>query len=66
MQQGNPLPQSTSSSASPGVYEAPRIVVLGTVHELTLHGGCFWDKKLGGSDGFTFMGISVPISNCSS
>jgi hypothetical protein len=45
-------------------YEAPSLVVLGSVHELTLH--CFWDKKLGGTDGFTFMGINVPISNCSS
>jgi hypothetical protein len=53
-----------SVTASPGPYEAPNLVILGTVHELTLH-RCFWDKKLGGSDGFTWMGIAVPISNCS-
>jgi hypothetical protein len=35
-----------------GAYEAPALRVLGTVHELTQ--GC--DKRLGGSDGFTFMG----------
>jgi hypothetical protein len=58
--------RETPTTASPESYEAPSLVVLGTVHELTLHGGCFWDKKLGGTDGFTFMGISVPISNCSS
>lgn len=41
------------------------LVALGTVSELTLH-GCYWNKQLGGTDGWTFMGISVPISNCSS
>ena len=55
---------STTTSTEP--YEAPSLAVLGTVHELTLTGGCFFDKKLGGTDGFTFMGIAVPISNCSS
>jgi hypothetical protein len=51
----------------PEPYEAPTLFVLGGVHELTLHGGgCWWGKKLGGTDGFTFMGISVPISSCSS
>jgi hypothetical protein len=45
-------------------YEAPRLAVLGTVHELTLH-RCFFDKQLGGTDGFTWMGINVPISDCS-
>jgi hypothetical protein len=50
-------------------YEPPTLVELGAVSELTLTGGvsgCYWNKQLGGSDGFTFMGISVPISNCSS
>ena len=50
----------------PIAYEPPRLVELGTVHELTLTGGCYWGKQFGGSDGWTFMGISVPISNCSS
>ena len=45
-------------------YEPPTIVEIGGVWDLTLN-GCFWGKELGGSDGFTFMGISVPISNCS-
>jgi hypothetical protein len=45
-------------------YEPPELIVLGTLHELTLN-GCYWGKEFGGSDGFTFMGISVPISNCS-
>jgi hypothetical protein len=46
-------------------YEPPAIVELGTVARETLH-GCYWNKQFGGSDGWTFMGISVPISNCSS
>jgi len=46
-------------------YEAPALFELGNVSELTLN-GCYWGKQLGGSDGFTFMGISVPISACSS
>jgi hypothetical protein len=57
------LPTITSTEP----YEAPSLTVLGTVHELTLHGGgCYWDKQYGGSDGFVFMGMPVPISNCSS
>ncbi len=55
-------PTNTSSES----YEAPSLVLLGTVHKLTLHGGCWWDKQFGGSDGFTFNGITVPISTCSS
>lgn len=49
-------------------YEPPELVDLGDVFELTLTSlsGCYWNKQLGGSDGFTFMGIAVPISNCSS
>jgi hypothetical protein len=46
-------------------YEAPTLRELGTVAEHTLH-GCFWGKEWGGTDGWTFMGINVPISNCSS
>ena len=49
----------------PESYEAPALYDLGTVHEQTLH-GCLFNKQWGGSDGFTFMGIDVPISNCSS
>jgi hypothetical protein len=41
-------------------YEAPALTLLGSVHSLTLGG----DKKYGGSDGYTFMG--VPIMNASS
>jgi hypothetical protein len=45
-------------------YVPPVLTELGTVWERTLH-GCWWGKEWGGSDGFTFMGINVPISNCS-
>jgi hypothetical protein len=44
-------------------YEPPVLMELGSVAELTLS-GCFMDKKWGGSDGFHFMGISVPVSSC--
>ena len=40
---------------SPVAYEPPAVRVLGTVAELTQN--C--DKRLGGSDGFTFMGQSI-------
>lgn len=46
-------------------YEPPTLVELGTVVDDTLT-GCYWNKQLGGTDGFTFMGIAMPISNCSS
>jgi hypothetical protein len=39
-------------------YEAPALRVLGTVQELTL-GVDPCDKRLNGSDGFTFMGQQV-------
>ena len=42
-------------------YEAPRIVELGKVEQLTLTHT--QDKKFGSSDGFTFMG--APITNAS-
>jgi hypothetical protein len=47
-------------------YQAPALIELGAVSELTLTGGCYFNKQLGGSDGFTWMGIDIPISNCSS
>jgi hypothetical protein len=53
------------SRANPAAYEPPILLELGSVAELTLH-GCWWGKEFGGTDGWTFMGISVPISNCSS
>lgn len=37
-------------------YEAPTMRVLGSVAELT-QAAC--DKRLGGSDGFTFMGQAI-------
>jgi hypothetical protein len=58
-------PSTTSTEA----YEAPSLAVLGTVHNLTLTRGfgrgCWWDKQFGGTDGFTWMGIPVPVSDCS-
>jgi hypothetical protein len=46
-------------------YEAPEVFEIGSVYDHTLT-GCLFGKKLGGSDGISFMGINVPISNCSS
>ena len=43
-------------------YEPPAITVLGSVAELTQD---ILDKRLGGSDGWTFMGINVPVHNVS-
>jgi hypothetical protein len=45
-----PYPRETKSA-----YEAPSVTVIGTVHELTQD--C--DKRLNGSDGFTFMGQPI-------
>ena len=45
-------------------YEPPTLIELGSVAEHTLN-GCLLGKQWGGSDGFSFMGINVPISNCS-
>jgi hypothetical protein len=39
----------------PASYDAPTIVVLGTVHGLTQD----TDKKYGETDGFTFMGQGI-------
>lgn len=49
-------------------YEPPALARLGTVHELTLTvrgKKCWWGKEFGGHDGYYFLGIPVPISNCS-
>jgi hypothetical protein len=43
-------------------YDPPAIRVLGSVAELTQD---LFDKRLGGSDGWTFMGINAPIHNVS-
>jgi hypothetical protein len=37
-------------------YEAPELTLIGSVYELTQY-GC--DKRLNGSDGFTFMGQPI-------
>jgi hypothetical protein len=42
-----------------GRYEAPELIVIGSIAALTLG----VDKKYGDSDGFTFMG--QPITNAS-
>ena len=46
-------------SQSAQAYEAPQLNVLGSVAQLTL----VCDKRLGGSDGFTFMGQSISCSS---
>jgi hypothetical protein len=43
-------------------YEPPELRVLGTLHELTLSGFCFFDKQFGNPDFWN----RIPISNCSS
>lgn len=43
----------------PATYEAPALRVLGSIHELTL--GC--DKKMGSSDGYTFVGQAIVCSS---
>jgi hypothetical protein len=53
------MPERTTQmqqDTNAGAYEAPALRVLGTVHELTQQ-GC--DKRLNGSDGFTFMGQPI-------
>ncbi|MGH2716764.1 MAG: lasso RiPP family leader peptide-containing protein [Thermoleophilaceae bacterium] len=40
---------------SNSVYEPPQLTLIGTVHELTQ--GC--DKRLGQSDGNTFIGQAI-------
>jgi hypothetical protein len=53
-------------SESEDSYDPPRLEVLGSILELTLHGGsfCIRDKTWGGSDGFTWHGIQIPVSSC--
>ena len=53
------MPRDETDRRQVDAYEAPMLVRLGSVHDLTL--GC--DKTTGGSDGFTFQ--SVPI-HCTS
>jgi hypothetical protein len=63
------MARSVSIDHAVTAYEPPALFELGGFVERTLNGGldgCYWGKQFGGSDGFTFMGISVPISNCSS
>ena len=47
----------------PGItpYEAPELAERGTLHELTLMFPC--DKRLNGSEGFTFMGQPIVCSS---
>ena len=42
-------------------YEAPALVELGLLQELTLSGYC--DKNLGSSDGFTFQGQAIVCTS---
>lgn len=49
--------RSTESTKQP--YQPPKLVTIGTLHDLTL--GC--DKALMGSDGFTFMGQPIHCSS---
>ena len=52
---------TTGEQVASGVsahYEAPELILIGSLTELTLG-----DKRLGESDGFTFMG--APITNAS-
>jgi hypothetical protein len=62
---GQIVDSGASSSLTALPYEPPALAELGLVVDETLH-GCYWGKQFGGTDGFTFMGISVPISACSS
>jgi hypothetical protein len=57
--EGGTVPRDETDRRQVDAYEAPMLVRLGSVHDLTL--GC--DKTTGGSDGFTFQ--SVPI-HCTS
>jgi hypothetical protein len=45
-----------TGSASGEAYEAPAIRLLGSVPELTQQ---LIDKKVGPTDGFTFMGVAI-------
>ena len=56
-------PTSQESDGLAANYEAPRLIEIGGVYELTLN-GCFMDKKWGGSDGLKFGPITIPVSSC--
>ncbi len=58
---GQPTPQECDGLATN--YEPPRLIEIGGIYELTLH-GCFMDKKWGGSDGLKFGPITIPVSSC--
>jgi hypothetical protein len=49
----------TESPRESAVYEAPVLVELGSLQELTL--GC--DKRYGDTDGFTFMGQAIVCTS---
>lgn len=53
-----------SDKGQKDIYEPPQIARLGLFHVET-QSFCVLDKKLGGFDGHTFMGVQAPISNCS-
>jgi hypothetical protein len=53
-----------SDKGQKDIYEPPQIARLGLFHVET-QTFCVLDKKLGGFDGHTFMGVQAPISNCS-
>jgi hypothetical protein len=49
----------TRNAEAPWVAEAVELT-------LTWQGRkCWWAKEFGGHDGYYFLGIPVPISNCS-
>jgi hypothetical protein len=54
-ERGLTVVSETPNQASAG-YEPPALAAVGTLHKLTLQ-GC--DKRLNGSDGFTFMGQPI-------
>jgi hypothetical protein len=54
----------TCTATCDAAYEPPALRDLGSFTTLTQN-ICVFGKQFGGSDGITFMGISVPISNCS-
>ena len=56
---GEPTPRGNGF----GEYEAPKLIEIGGVYELTLD-GCFMDKKWGGTDGLNFGPITIPVSSC--
>ena len=52
---GSSLSHMATANRRDAGYEAPSLKVLGTLHGLTED----QDKKLGGSDGFTFLGQAI-------